>query len=177
MRKLAAIAAALGAAVLAVSTTPAGATYRPCGEEQVKHCTFSIADHFVDTATCGFEIVGDFVFTNDITELVDPQGVTNQLQLHQSDVGTYTAKGVTLRENDRYTIIVDYVDGIPVTAKHVGGLDEIVGPGGPIFHRTGFDEYAVVFDPESGFYVDGPRILRHGLRDNFDLAEFCAAFG
>jgi hypothetical protein len=177
MRKLAAIAAALGAAVLAVSATPAGATYRPCGEEQVKHCTFSIADHFVDTATCGFEIVGDFVFTNDITELVDPQGVTTQLQLHQSDVGTYTAKGVTLRENDRYTIVVDFVDGIPVTAKHVGGLDEIVGPGGPIFHRTGLDEYAVVFDPVSGGYRDGPRIFRQGLRDNFDVAEFCAAFG
>jgi hypothetical protein len=177
MRKLAAIAAVLGIAVLAVSAAPAGATYRPCGDERVKHCTFSEEDHFIDTGTCGFEIVGDFVFTNDITELVDPQGVTTQLQLHQSEVGTYTAKGVTLRENDRYTIIVDYVDGIPVTAKHVGGLDEIVGPGGPIFHRTGIDEYAVVFDPVSGFYRDGPRIFRQGLRDNFDVAEFCAAFG
>jgi hypothetical protein len=59
----------------------------------------------------------------------------------------------------------------------VGNLDEIIGPNGPLFHRTGLDEYAVVYDPSIGFYVDGPRILRHGLRDDFDAAEICAAFG
>lgn len=178
MKALHTLALTLGAGlVLAVSAAPAGATYRPCGDEPVKHCTFSFTSQFTDTETCGFPIVGDFVFTNDITDLVDRNGVETQQQLHQSTVGTYTAKGVTLRENDRYTIVVDFVDGVPVTAKHVGGLDEIVGPNGPIFHRTGLDEYAVVFDPDSGFYVDGPRILRHGLRDNFDPAEFCAAFG
>jgi hypothetical protein len=175
---LVAVAALLSAgAAVAISAAPAGATYRPCGDQPVRHCTFTERTQFVDTDTCGFPVVGDFVFTNDITDLVDKDGVETQLQLHQSNVGTYTAKGVTLRENDRYTIIVDFVDGIPVTAKHVGGLDEIIGPGGTIFHRTGFDEYAVVFDPDRGFYVDGPRILRHGLRDNFDPVEFCAAFG
>ena len=99
------------------------------------------------------------------------------LELHQSNVGTLTAKGVTLRETDHYTVFVTFANGVPVTAKHVGDLDEIIGPGGPLFHRTGLDVYAVVFDPGSGLYVDGPRIVREGLRDNFDVAEFCAAFG
>jgi hypothetical protein len=116
------------------------------------------------------------VFTNDIIDSSLATG-TGTLQLHQSNVGTLTAKGVTLREEDHYTIFVSIVDGVPVTAKHVGDLDEIIGPGGPLFHRTGLDVYDVVFDPSSGFYVDGPRILRHGLRDNFDVAGFCAAFG
>jgi len=178
MRTLIGVAAALAAGVsLAVSASPAGATFGPCPAQTVTHCTVRYPVQFVDTETCGFPVAGDFVFTNDIADFFDKQGVETQLQLHQSDVGTYTAHGVTLRENDHYTIIVDFLDGVPVTAKHVGGLDEIIGPGGPIFHRTGVDEYAVVFDPSSGFYMDGPRILRHGLRDNFDPAEFCAAFG
>lgn len=178
MRTIVGAAAALAAAVaLAVSAAPAGATFGPCPEQPVPHCSFTFPIQFVDTDTCGFAVVGDFVFTNDISIFTDEQGLTRQVQLHQSDVGTYTANGVSLRENDRNTIIVDYANGVPVTAKHVGDLDEIIGPNGPIFHRTGLDEYAVVFDPGSGFYVDGPRILRHGLRDSFDPAEFCAAFG
>ena len=178
MRILTSVAAALAAAVsLATLSEPAGATFRPCGDQVVTHCTVRFPIQFVDTETCGFPVVGDFVFTNDITDLVDEQGVETQLQLHQSLVGTYTAKGVSLRETDRYTIFVDFANGIPVTARHVGDLDMIVGPGGPIFHRTGLDEYAVVFDPDLGFYIDGPRLLRHGLRDDFDPAALCAAFG
>jgi hypothetical protein len=34
-----------------------------------------------------------------------------------------------------------------------------------------------VFDPILGFYVDGPLVARHGLRDDFDPVAFCAAFG
>jgi hypothetical protein len=52
-----------------------------------------------------------------------------------------------------------------------------VGPNAPIFHRTGRDVYQVVLDPQTGFYVDGPRIARRGLRDDFNLAAFCCAFG
>ena len=130
---------------------------------------------FVDE-TCGFPVVGDYVFTNDIIDSSLATG-TGTLQLHQSNVGTLTAKGVALREQDHYTIFVTIVNGVPVTATHVGDLDEIIGPGGPLFHRTGFDEYLVVFDPDLGYYVDGMRIVRHGLRDNFDGAEICAAFG
>jgi len=173
---MAAVVTAAVAVALAV-TSQAGATFTPCGDQPAKHCSFSFEQQSVSSEACGFPISVDDAFTNDITEFVDRQGVTTQVQLHQSEVVKYLAKGVTLRENDRYTIIVDYVDGTPVTAKHVGDLDEIIGPGGPIFHRTGLDEYAVVFDPASGFYRDGPRIERHGLRDNFDIEEFCAAFG
>jgi hypothetical protein len=173
---IAAVATAASAVALTCATT-AGATFSPCSDQPVKHCTVGDERQYVDSDACGFPIAVDDVFTNDITELVDKRGVTTQLQLHQSEVVTYVAKGVTLRENDRYTIIVDFVDGIPVTAKHVGDLDEIIGPGGPIFHRTGLDEFAVVFDPAGGFYRDGPRIERHGLRDDFEIDEFCAAFG
>jgi hypothetical protein len=174
---IAVIAAAAAPVAVALAAAPARATFGPCPAQPVTHCTYQAAYEFVDTATCGFAVTGHFVFTNDITDLFDEKGVERQLQLHQSNVGTYAANGVTLRETDRYTIIVDFENGVPVTAKHVGDLDEIIGPGGPIFHRTGLDEYAVVFDPSSGFYVDGPRILRHGLRDNFDPAKFCAALG
>lgn len=94
------------------------------------HDTISFHDQFVDTAMCGFPIVGDLVFTNDITEFRDAAGTNTTLQLHQSTVGTFTANGVTLRMNSRETIMVDFVDGVPVTAKHVGQLDHISGPNG-----------------------------------------------
>jgi hypothetical protein len=35
----------------------------------------------------------------------------------------------------------------------------------------------VVFDPDLGYYVDGPLITRHGVRNNFDAAKICAALG
>ena len=98
------------------------------------------------------------------------------LQLHQSTSGTFAANGVTLRINIRETIIVTFANGVPVTAKHVGLLNSIVGPGGPVFLRSGQALFEVVFDPASGFYVDGPLIARHGLRDVFDPVSFCAAF-
>src|SRR5438093_603882 len=128
MRILVAVALAVAVGIsLAASAAPAGATFRPCGDQLVTHCSYRFPVQFVDTDTCGFPVVGDFVFTNDITDFFDRQGVETALQLHQSDVGTYSAKGVSLRENDRYTIFVDFAIGIPVTAKHVGGLDEIIG--------------------------------------------------
>ena len=36
--------------------------------------------------------------------------------------------------------------------------------------------YQVVFDPVLGYYVDGPLVTRHGIRDDFDPTAFCAAF-
>jgi hypothetical protein len=125
---------------------------------------------------CGFPVAVDGVFTNRIVAHNLPSG-TGTLQLHQSDVATATANGVTLRVNRHYTIMVTWVDGVAVTAKHVGLLDSITAPNGEhIFFRTGQAVYEVVFDPVFGFYVDGPLITRHGIRDDFDLAEFCAAF-
>ena len=117
------------------------------------------------------------VFTNRITDSAFADG-TGTLQLHQSDVATATANGATVRVNSRYTIFVNFVDGVPVEAKHAGLLDSMIGPNGEhIFFRTGQAAYEVVFDPVSGFYVDGPVISRHGIRDDFDLAQFCAALG
>ena len=135
------------------------------------HDSFTFHDQFVDTDTCAFPVAGDMVFTNDITEwLRRPGWHHRRCSLHQSTVGTFTAKGTTLRLNIRETIIVEFVDGVAVTAKHVGLLNSIVGPGGPVFLRTG----QAVFEVVGGF--DGPLIARHGLRDVFDPVEFCAAF-
>jgi hypothetical protein len=141
------------------------------------HDTFSFVNSFVDTATCGFPVAVETVFTNDITEFSDADGTLTKLQLHQSEVGTWTAKGVALKVNLRETFLVEFENGIPVIAKHVGLLNSIVGPNGPVFLRTGQRVFEVVFDPASGFYVDGPLIAAHGVRANFDAAAVCAAFG
>ena len=131
---------------------------------------------YVDTSECGFSIAVEGVFTNMIIDSSLATG-TGTLELHQSDVATLTANGVTLRVDDHYTIFVRILNGVPESAKHVGVLDNIIGPNGDhIFFRTGQAVYQVVFDPDIGYYVDGPLVTRHGLRDNFDPTEFCAAF-
>jgi hypothetical protein len=166
MRKLVAIVSVLGA--LSFAATAAAAP--------PFHDTFTVHLATVDTATCGFPVVQDWDFTNRITEFVDADGVTMALQLHQSSVGTLTGNGTTLKLNIRETVVVYFEDGIPVRAKHVGVLDSIVGAGGPVFLRTGQATFEVVFDPNLGFYVDGPVLARHGLRADFDPVAFCAAF-
>jgi hypothetical protein len=135
------------------------------------HDSFSIHLTDVDTQTCSFPVVRDWDFTNDIAEFPDADGNLTRLLLHQSSVGTLTGNGVTLRLNIRETIMVEFAGGIPVTAKHVGELDYIGGSHGqPVFHRAG----QAVFQVVNG--RDGPLIARHGLRDDLDPVEFCAAF-
>lgn len=170
IRTLFAVAAALTAAfALTVSSAPAGAT-------APDHETFNFSFDYTDTQ-CGFPIVVHGEFTNMIIDSSLATG-TGTLQLHQRDVETWTANGVTLHVNGEYTIFVTFVDGIPQTAKHVGVLDSIMGPNGEhLFFRTGEAVYQVVYDPDLGYYVDGPLITRHGVRDNFDGAKICAAFG
>jgi hypothetical protein len=166
MRKLAIIASVLGALGFATAAVAAP----PFHDQFTVHLTT------VDTATCDFAVVQDWDFTNTITEFVDAEGTTTALQLHQSSVGTLSGIGTTLRLNIRETIFVDFEDGVPVRAKHVGVLDSIVGPGGPVFLRTGQATFEVVFDPDRGFYVDGPVLARHGLLASFDPVAVCAAF-
>jgi hypothetical protein len=141
------------------------------------HDSFTFVNSFTDTDTCAFPVAVNTVFTNDITEFRDADGVPVALQLHQSEVGTWSAGGVTLKVNTRETILVTFENGIPVVAKHVGLLNSIIGPNGPLFLRTGQRAFEVVFDPDSGFYVDGPVIASHGVRADFDAAAVCAAFG
>jgi hypothetical protein len=153
----------------ALSVTAAASAASPEKE------TFTFPYEYVAT-DCGFQVAVEGVFTNRIVDHAVATG-TGTLELHQSDVATLTAKGVTLRVNSHYTIMVTWVDGVAVTAKHVGLLDSITGPiGEHLFFRTGQAVYEVVFDPVSGFYVDGPLVSRHGIRDDFDLSEFCTAF-
>jgi hypothetical protein len=167
MLKLLPVAIAL-AAVLVIVT--------PAAADPPAHDAFSVHIVDVDSETCSFPVERDFVFTNKVTEFSDGDGAMRKLQLQQTTKGTLTANGTTLRLHIRETIMVEFEGGIPVTAKHVGLLDYIGGRGGAVFHRTGQAVFAVVFDPELGFYVDGPLLARHGLRDDFDAAAFCAAF-
>jgi hypothetical protein len=163
MRRLALVAAVVAAAA------PTSASAVPPFHE-----TFT--DHVVDvdTTTCSFPVTSEFDFTNRINDQVDQEGMPKQLVLHQSTVGTSSANGNTLRFSIRETIMVDFENGIPVSAKHVGNLDS-TGAGNALFHRSGQATFQVVFDPNSGFYVDGPLTARHGLRDDFDPVAYCAA--
>ena len=137
--------------------------------------TLPFAYAYVDTETCAFPIAVEGVFQNAIIDFTAATG-TGTLQLHQSNVATMTANGVTLHVHARYTIFVTFVDGVPVSAKHVGLLDDIRGADGHMFQRTGQAVYEVVFDPVSGFYLDGPLVTRHGVRADFDAAAICAEF-
>ena len=163
MRRLALVAAVVAAAA------PTSASAVP-----PFHDTFT--DHVldVDVSTCSFPVIREFDFTNRINDQVDQEGMPKQLLLHQSTVGTISANGSTLRFSIRETIMVDFENGIPVSAKHVGNLDSI-GAGNALFHRSGQATFDVVFDPNLGFFVDGPLTARHGLRDDFDPVAFCQA--
>jgi len=136
----------------------------------------SVAIQDVDTTSCSFPIVRDLVFTNAATAFFDADGNIVTLTLRQSTVGTLTGNGVTLRMNIRETIMVEFENGLPVTAKHVGQLDYIGGSAGqPVFHRTGQAVYDVVCSPSGCF--DAAVIARHGLRDDLNAAAFCGSFG
>ena len=157
--------------LIAASVSLATVVASPAGATPPFHDTFSVHLTDVDTQTCSFPVVRDWVFTNTETDFVDAQGSVTKVQLHQSSVGTLTGNGVTLRLNIRETIMLEFAGAVPVTAKHVGQLDYIGGSGGqPVFHRTG----QAIFEVVGGF--DGPLIARHGLRDDFDPVAFCAAF-
>ena len=157
--------------LIAASISLATVFASPAGATPPFHDTSSVHLTDVDTQTCSFPVVRDWVFTNDETDFFDAQGSVTKVQLHQSSVGTLTRSGVTLRLNIRETIMVEFAAGVPVTAKHVGQLDYIGGSGGqPVFHRTG----QAVFEIVGG--LDGPLLARHGLRDDLDAAEFCASF-
>jgi hypothetical protein len=156
----------IGAVVTAALalTTAAGATPPERG-------TFTAADHFVDTESCSFPIVGDFVFANDNATYFNAAGAITRVELHETTVGTLSANGVTLRENDVENIDVNFVDGVPVLAKHVGTFLHLVGPDGTLFMAAG----QLVFEVINGF--DGPLIAAHGVDFGGDPSTFCAAFG
>ena len=167
MRALMALATIIGICVFVV---PAALAAPP------DHGTFSFTDDYTDTSECGFPIAVHADFTNMIIDSSFLTG-TGTLQLHQSDVETWTANGVTVQVDRHYTIFVTYENGVPLRSKHVGVLDNVLGPNGEhLFFRTGEAVYEVVFDPALGYYVDGALLARHGVRDSFDAAKVCGAF-
>jgi hypothetical protein len=162
MRKVTLIVSTLVAA-LALAATAGAAVPR--------HLTFTSRDQFVDTQTCGFPIAGDFVFTNDVIEFDNADGTPAALQLHQSNVGTLTANGVTLKENEHVQTFVTFVGGSPTQAVHAGVLLHLVGPGGTSFLVAGQE----VWEVENGF--DHTLLSFHGIDFGGSDATFCAAFG
>jgi hypothetical protein len=133
----------------------------PAGAAPPLHDSFSGPITFSNP--CGFPVVSDLFFTNDVTTFVDDVGNVTALQLHQTVTGSVTANGTTLRFNTQEQIFVDFGAG---TVKEVGVLDSIFGPHGPIFFRTGF----ALSD-----LATGASIARHGVLDVLDPVEFCTA--
>jgi hypothetical protein len=161
MRKSVLLAAVT--AILAVAATAAAA--------EPTHFRSVFPYQFVDTQTCAFPIVGDFVFTNDGTEFDNADGTISSLQLHQSNVGTLTGNSVTLTENEHTQTFVTFVDGAASQAAHVGTLFHLVGPNG----RDALVAGQQVFEVENGF--DTTLIAEHGVAFDFSSdAAFCAAF-
>jgi hypothetical protein len=140
------------------------------GATPPQHRTFTAHDRFVDSATCGFPIVGDYTFTNDAVVLQDAAGTTTGVEIHETTVGTLTANGVTLREHDQENVHVDFVEGVPVLSTHVGTFFHIIAPDGTLFLVAG----QLVFEVVDGF--DGPLIAVHGVDFGGDVATYCAAF-
>jgi hypothetical protein len=138
---------------------------------QPVHFRFQFAERFVDTTTCAFPIVGDFVFTNDGTEFFDDTGVIQSLQLHQSHVGTLTGNGVTLREDEHTQTFVTFDAGTATQAVHVGTIHHLVGPTGSLVQIAGQQ----VFEVENGF--DHTLLSQRGVDLDFASdAAVCAAF-
>jgi hypothetical protein len=161
-------AAALGGAMLAALAVAGGAS-----AGRAERSTFSTHYQFVDTATCAFPIIGDFDLTNDNTVVFDDAGVIKGLEIHQRNVGTLIGNGVTLREDDRWNVKVEWLAGEPVQSKHVGVTFHLIGPSGTVVRAAG----QIVFEIVNHF--DGPIVAVHGpalAGDEFPLAEFCAAF-
>lgn len=154
-----------------IATVLAFAGFAPAAARAVPpdHESFSFPVHFVDTGTCGFPVTGDFVDTNDVLTKFDAAGNVTGLQLHQTSIGTLTANGITLRENDHFTIFVTFVDGVATQSKHVGVLFHLTGPGGKVVDETGQEVFEVV----NG--VDGPLLKEVGAHIDFDPATLCAA--
>ena len=156
MRTLIAVVAALALAGAAAASPP-------------EHFKGQFPYSFVDTTSCSFPIVGDFVFTNDVTEFTDGRLVN--LQLHQSNVGTLVGNGVTLRENEHTQTFVTFENGAATEAKHVGTEWHLVGPNGLVVLIAGQQ----IWEVEHMF--DHTLIRETGVNMDFaSAADFCAAF-
>jgi hypothetical protein len=91
------------------------------------------------------------MFTNDVTEWDDANGVPTRLQLHQT--------------------FVAFVDGNATQAIHVGSIFHMTGPSGRLTLIAGRQLFAV----EHGF--DHRLISETGVHLDFSSdAAFCAAF-
>ncbi len=156
--------------LIAVGAAAALALVPMAGAAGPQHFAFTSRDHFVDTETCSFPIVGDFTFTNDVTEFDNPDGTIVRLQLHQTNVGTLVGNGVTLKEDEHTQTFVTFVDGSPTQAIHVGVLFHMIAPDGTLFLVAGQE----VWEVENGF--DHTLISFHGVDFGGDVAAFCAAF-
>ena len=161
MRKLLVIASTLaGSLTLAASA----------GAAAPQHFHFTGHDQFVDTESCSFPIVGDFINTTNGTEFDSASGTIERLQLHQSSVGTLVGNGVTLKVSEHTQTFVTFVAGEAAQAIHVGVLFHLTGAGGTVFLVAGQE----IWEVENGF--DHTLISFHGVDFGGDAAMFCGAF-
>ena len=133
--------------------------------------SFEIEDHFVDegsSAACGFPVQVDLEGIVRYELRLDASGDAVALVLHIIRSGTVTANGVSLREFDRDTQVINLVAG---TQREVGIVFRVQLPGGgsPLV----FDRGMILVDGDGNFVqVSGPH---PGLDGDFE--EVCAALG
>jgi hypothetical protein len=153
------ILATIAAGALAVTALAAPTAAHASTPVQFK---FTETISFTDTITCGFPIALNFQFNAVGRVFLDAQGNFQSMTIEQSVVGTDSANGITLRENDHF---VDFLNSIG-TDKEVGLPIHIQG-GGVVIRDAGY----ILFNPDGSVaYIHGPHPFLEG-----DTAAYCAA--
>jgi hypothetical protein len=117
---------------------------------------------FTDTTTCGFPIALNLQVIAVGRAFVDAQGNPQSMTTEQSVVGTDSANGITLRENDHF---VDFTNSVG-SDKEVGLPIHIQG-GGVVIRDAGY----ILFNPDGSVaFIHGPHPFLEG-----DTAAYCAA--
>jgi hypothetical protein len=119
-----------------------------------------------DTTTCGFPIITSLQITLVGRTYLDSHGNFVGMTIENSNVGTDTGNGVTLRENDHY---VDHIDALGFDGQT--GLELHIQGGGLVVRDAGF----IVFAPDGSITaVHGPHPFIEG--DPAAIVAYCAAF-
>jgi hypothetical protein len=118
-------------------------------------------------ATCSFPVVVNLQVTLVGRVYFDSQGNPVSATIENSNVGTDTANGVTLSENDHW---VDHVDFATGSDKQTG-IPIQIRDGGVVVRDAGY----IVFAPDGSItVVHGPHSFIEG--DPAAIATYCAAF-
>lgn len=144
----------------AVAITLAGAgTAQAAAPVQFK---FTQTVSFTDTTTCDFPIALNLQVRAVGRVFLDAQGNFRSMTVEQNVVGTDSANGITLRENDHFVDFTNSIGG----DKEVGLPIHIQG-GGVVIRDAGY----ILFNPDGSVaFIHGPHPFLEG-----DTAAYCAA--